>query len=191
MTAITNLIGYFDAENRRQDKQRYCIGNELPQQPVGDKVLVLEAPPDLRSLGGVILPEKSVVKQQVSGMIVAAGLDALDKLRDSGLAVGHVVSWSKYAGVIAEWRRIIVLGTDPACEHADWGSMPQPEGSPKRYRCTACGAVMRVDNTLILSVDDLHSSVDLARQLRDGEVRIEFQPGDATTPNQHVLVRKE
>lgn len=182
------LLGYFDVDNERQDTECYLVGNELFQQPVGDRVLVMERPPDRQSIGGIIIPDKSV-KSQVFGVIVAAGLSALDKMHDAGLAIGDEVGWSKYAGVMTEWKRLVVVG-EADCKH-DWGSMNRPEGTPNRYRCLKCPAVLRIENMVVLNVDDLHGSRQLAERLRSGELRIDFVPGDDSRPNQHVMTRSE
>lgn len=182
-----NLLGYFnETDTRRPDRE---LGpDELPFAVIGDRVLVIERPEEERTIGGLILPKESAKKSN-SGILVHAGLSALDKMYDAGITLGDEVYFSMYAGVYVELRHVAVPGNDPDCSH-DWKAHSSPPSKNRyRYKCTNCGAIKRVEPCVVLNVDDLLGSRELADRMRTGAMRVEFVPGDATTPNQHVIRR--
>lgn len=76
----------------------------LPFTPVYKRVVVEPLKPEETTLGGIIIPE--VAQQRANrGLLLGAGLGALDILASHGINLGDVVLFGKYAGVWEEWRQ--------------------------------------------------------------------------------------
>jgi len=92
----------------------------------------------------MIADEKRREKEQTpQGIVVAAGLVALDSLRMNGMDLGHLVTFCR----IAPWR----IQTD-WIEGNSW------------------------EEVLVFRVGDIVGSTDLAENLRDGRVKVRFDP---------------
>lgn len=149
-------------------KVRKTLGvGELPVAPSGERVLLLPNPATDVSDGGIILPETAKMRGY-SGRVVAAGLDALDKLYDHGIEIGDEVWWGKYAGVIEEWDHLVQPGTGPCAEHSWSRAAAPPDGAA--FKCSLCEAVRWVEPLIVANCDDLLGSVQLAERLRTGAV---------------------
>lgn len=76
----------------------------IPYLPIGHNVLVFRLPEEERSAGGLYLAE-STREQKHAGVLVSAGLAALDVLADHLVDIGDVVWFGKYAGHDEEVQR--------------------------------------------------------------------------------------
>jgi len=65
-------------------------------KPLGERVLVKPLEEEQKTIGGIILPEKSKEKS-IKGEVLAVG-----KLQDIELKVGDKILYSKYAGTEIE-----------------------------------------------------------------------------------------
>lgn len=92
------------------DERRFQYGIPngcFDQYPVFDKVYVWQIPTNERATytsGGAILRPDAVVSHDRNtaprGVIVSAGLQALDSLRSTGIDVGHIIRFKKFAPFI-------------------------------------------------------------------------------------------
>ena len=64
-------------------------------KPLADRVLVLPAPAEEKTIGGIIIPDTAKEKPQ-QGVVVAVGNGKKDEPME--LKVGDVVLYGKYAG---------------------------------------------------------------------------------------------
>ena len=64
-------------------------------KPLADRVLVLPAPAEEKTIGGIIIPDTAKEKPQ-QGIVVAVGNGKKDEPME--LKVGDVVLYGKYAG---------------------------------------------------------------------------------------------
>ena len=161
--------------------------NDLPFAVVGDRCFVKMDPPEERTLGGLHIPQTAQMKR-FSGRILDAGLSARDKLYDNGISVPGQVVFGKFAGIIEEWRHIIEGPHDLPDAAYDFMPLPHEENTPPRYKCRNTGAVMVIDPCLVMNVDDVLGSMELATQIRTGSaVYVRGRTADGRT--QHVLER--
>ncbi len=87
---------------------QYGIPNGCFEQfPVFDKVYVYQIPLRERSTysegGAIIMPEARQSNERSTaprGIIVSAGLQALDSLRSTGIDIGHIIRFKKFAPFI-------------------------------------------------------------------------------------------
>ena len=70
-------------------------------KPLADRVLVLPAPAEEKTIGGIIIPDTAKEKP-LRGEIVAAGNGTKDEKME--LAAGDVVLYGKYAGTEIEFE---------------------------------------------------------------------------------------
>lgn len=82
-------------------KEKVKINIGAPFQPLFDKVALIEDKPEEKTVGGLYIPD-TAQENYYRGKIVAAGLDALDLMRNHGIKLGDRVMWAKFAGVIEE-----------------------------------------------------------------------------------------
>lgn len=88
------------AERRRM----YSIP-ELPYLPMGKVALVFRIPSAEKTAGGLYIPETDREPKPV-GVLLAAGLQAMDVLRDHLVEIGDIVWFGKFAGWEHEVKRI-------------------------------------------------------------------------------------
>lgn len=86
---------------RRRDK--YDIP-QIPYLPIGKNVLIFRIPEEERTAGGIIIPD-AVKEPKSQGVLLAAGLAALDILDHHLVEIGDIVWFGKYAGWDSEVRR--------------------------------------------------------------------------------------
>lgn len=83
-------------------------GAKIPLYPTGDRVVVERIVIDEEVMpGGLIIPGQDKEKN-LYATVIAAGLAAMDVLRDMCIEIGDTVCIGKYSGVVWEWR---VTGT--------------------------------------------------------------------------------
>ena len=75
--------------------------NIMNIQPLGDRVLILPAPAEEKTVGGIIIPDTAKEKP-LQGEIVAAGKGTKDE--EMVLKVGDRVLYGKYAGTELEYE---------------------------------------------------------------------------------------
>ena len=144
--------------------------NELPGAPAGERVLLLQDPPKSASEYGIHIPDVAQ-RRPSTGVLLDAGLQALDKLHDAGIEIGDHVIWGQFAGVIYEWDHIHSNGSQP-CEHeGSWTRLPSPRDRASAFKCEKCEAVRWVEALIIANVDDIQVSEDLAARRRAGKMR--------------------
>lgn len=108
----------------------------IPYLPQGKNVQVFRIPDQSVSAGGIIIPDTHSEPQPV-GVLVAAGLAALDIMADNLIEVGDVVWFGRFAGWerevsrIAEGKGVKVL--QMKIEDV-LGSVDAVDRSSKRYR---------------------------------------------------------
>jgi chaperonin GroES len=78
---------------------------DLPYLPMGKVVLVFRMPSAEKSAGGIYIPETDREPKPI-GVLLAAGLQALDVLRDHLVEIGDIVWFGKFAGWEHEVKRI-------------------------------------------------------------------------------------
>lgn len=139
---------------------------DLPIQPLGERVAYRQNPPDEESEGGIVVPEVAQHKP-FAGILLAAGLQALDKLYDMGVQIGDEVWWGKFAGVMEEWDHIVEPGKTANCEHG-WARHIVKRYGIQGFKCEKCAAIRYVETIIIGNVDDVMGSVQLAERIRAG-----------------------
>lgn len=76
----------------------------IPYLPQGKNVLLFRMPAESVTAGGLIIPETEW-QPKPEGVILAAGLDALDVMRDHLIELGDVVWFGRFAGWEQEVKR--------------------------------------------------------------------------------------
>lgn len=161
--------------------------DELPGSAIGDRVLLLPDPPMEESEYGLIIPDIAQ-HRPCTGVLLDAGLSALDKLYDQGVAIGDSVIWGKFAGVIWEWDHIHEDGRHVRCEH-QWARVASPRDRVAAHRCERCAAIRWVECVILANVDDIQASVGLGERRRTGTMRVtRAQTPDGVT--QHIIERE-
>lgn len=77
---------------------------ETPYLPIGKNVLVFRLPMEQKTAGGLFIAE-SAQQAKRQGVLVAAGLRALEIFSDHLVALGDVVYFGRYAGDEDEFKR--------------------------------------------------------------------------------------
>lgn len=73
-------------------------GFELPSDATwADRVIVWRLPPIERSGGGIYIPG-NLDSPHVLGVLVGAGMKALEELESNGITLGHYVKFERFAG---------------------------------------------------------------------------------------------
>lgn len=84
----------------------YCIPNgSFEMQAAFDRILLHQVPEEKETYGdtGIIMPEvykKAKAQEAAKGIVISAGLSALDHLRSNGIDIGHMVRFCR----LAPWR---------------------------------------------------------------------------------------
>lgn len=152
---------------------------DAPAHPMGDRVLVWEYPPEKVTEGGIVVADNAQ-KTYMAGILLAAGDQAADKLRDLGAEIGDEVWYAQYAGLIESWQHI-VGADDPACPHDTiWEIVPTDDrrwaehGGHNANRelraCRACGTLKMTERVIVMSTDDLCLVVEVQERLERGEL---------------------
>ena len=76
----------------------------IPGLPMGKTILVFRIPPQEKTAGGLFIPETEQGEQEV-GVLLAAGLGALDILKAALIEIGDVVWFGRFAGTNRTVRR--------------------------------------------------------------------------------------
>lgn len=163
--------------------------NDLPFAVVGERCVLKADPPRKRTIGGLELPVTSQLKP-FTGVILDAGLQARDKLRDHGINIGDRVWYGKFAGIVEEWDHVIEGDHTLPDDAYDWKFKSAEPGEPTLYECAKTGAVRAVEPIVVFNSDDILASAELADRLRAGLVSYERAP---TTDGreQHIVREKE
>ena len=77
---------------------------ELPYLPCGKVVLVFRLPNETRTSGGLFLAE-TAQEPKTMGVLVGAGLEAMDILKDHLIEIGDIVWFGKFEGWEHEVKR--------------------------------------------------------------------------------------
>lgn len=88
----------------RKVREKYPDMPSVPYLPVGKTVLVYRLPPEEMSAGGIILTEEHRGPKEC-GVLVAAGLQARDVMREHLIELGDVVQFGRFEGREAEFER--------------------------------------------------------------------------------------
>ena len=75
-------------------------------KPLADRVLILPAPAEEKTIGGIIIPDTAKEKP-LKGEVVAAGNGTKDE--EMILKVGYTVLYGKYAGTELEFEGVKYL----------------------------------------------------------------------------------
>lgn len=74
------------------------LGFEIPTfQPRADQVVVWRLPPLTVTHTGIIIPDDHQ-SPHVKGVLIAAGLKAMDSFESEGIELGHIVIFKRFAG---------------------------------------------------------------------------------------------
>lgn len=151
-------------DQRRLD---YLIPDEaFNEQPVYDRVFVAQlndGPDDGKFVeGGLIIKPQTVEARDKGesprGIVVSAGMIALDNLMSHGIRLGDVVTFTE----VAPWKLPL-------------GRLGDAENSVEY-------------DLLQLRSGDITGSPDVARRMRDGEIRVERRHNETRKCWEHVLV---
>ena len=91
------------AEKLAERRKQYDIP-ELPYLPAGKVVLVFRLPNETKTAGGLFIAE-TAQDPKTMGVLVGAGLEALDILRDHLIEIGDIVWFGKFEGWEHEVKR--------------------------------------------------------------------------------------
>ncbi len=163
--------------------------NDYPFAVVGERCLIRADPPRKKTIGGIELPAGSQLRP-FTGTVRDAGLQARDKMHDHGIKIGDRVWFGKFAGVVEEWDHIIEGDHTLPDDAYDWAFESAEPGEVTKYVCRKTGAVRAIEPFVVLNVDDLLASQELAERLRAGQV--EYMKGAAVDTGrvQHVVVER-
>jgi co-chaperonin GroES (HSP10) len=175
-----------DAEGR---PRKYSTG-ALPFHPFGERTLVRPNKIMDKTEGGIILADESKTKSY-SGRLLAAGLDAMDKLYDGGILIGDEVLTGKYSGVVEEWSHIVTEGKNKKCMHGEWRRADKPRELVKAYACESCGAERWVEEVNVINVEDILGSVEQAQRIFDGTCEVALTKNSEDGSTQHILKWKD
>jgi co-chaperonin GroES (HSP10) len=152
--------------------------HELPFIPRGSKVLVKPDEPDGETVGGLVIPEMAKFRCS-TGTVLAAGLAALDQMHDQGDEIGDRMVWGQLAGIWMEWDHIVATGKKKDCKHeGDWDRHPCTRDRTQAFACSVCGAIRWQESILLMDVDDLQASENVADRLRSGALKPVFDTTD-------------
>lgn len=161
---------------------------DFPFAVTGERTLILEKPPKGRTEGGLYIPDNAK-ERYYSGILLDAGLQALDKLYDHGYELGDTVEFGRYAGLREAWDHVVEGDHTLPADAYEWRiDNEMGNDSVKYYRCQKTGALRAIESVIVLNCDDLIASVELAERLRRGEMAVRRAP---TTDGkiQHVIER--
>lgn len=144
--------------------------NDLPFSVSGIRTLILEHPPKEKSEGGIYMPDNAK-ERYFSGKLLDAGLQARDTLYDNGYEIGDDVEFGRYAGLREAWDHVIEGPHDLPDDAYNWQFADSIAGVSRTYKCAKTGAVRLIESIIVLNVDDLIASIQLAGRLRSGAMR--------------------
>lgn len=161
---------------------------QLPAAPTGERIMVIADPPPEESQV-IVKPDDQKLRPHI-GVIMHAGLGALDKMHDHGHEIGDRIWWGKFAGVFEEWDRITVeTKKGAACDHL-WTRQAAPMPHVKVWKCDHCESTRQCDAIGIMNVDDVLANESLERRIEGGSVG--YKRGVLSNgKTQHVLERKD
>jgi len=167
---------------------------DLPFAVSGERCLIAEKPPKERTVGGLYLPE-TAKERYYSGRLLDAGLQAMDKLYDNGFEIGDEVEYGRYAGLREAWDHVIEGDHTLPEDCYDWKRDTEHSSSVcERYICSKTKAVRIVESVIVINVDDIIASRELAERLRAGKMkreRAKSPDGESVTGlrTQHIIER--
>lgn len=167
---------------------RLCRPGELPVIPTRSRILVQPDRPADTTEGGLAVPEEAQ-HRPYSGKILAAGLQALDVMRDNGINIGDSCWLSKFGGVREEFDRV----TDGPweCKSPDghsWSRRPSPGADIHAWECELCGAKRIKEPITMADVDDILGVVEHAKETHAGTMKVVTKNTDNGI--QHFYERK-
>lgn len=80
---------------------KWCV-KPIGFMPIGDRIVVMDRFQKMTE-GGLHIPDNATAKDN-RGLLIAAGLKAMDILHDAGIELGSDVYWGSYAGVYNEFK---------------------------------------------------------------------------------------
>jgi chaperonin GroES len=89
--------------NLDERRKKYDIPG-IPYLPIGKNVLIFRIPEEERTAGGLYIPDSNK-EPKSQGVLLAAGLQALDIMADHLIEIGDMVWFGKWAGWESEVRR--------------------------------------------------------------------------------------
>jgi co-chaperonin GroES (HSP10) len=158
--------------------------NDLPYAVTGERCFIKVNPPKKLTVAGMHIPDSAQVRS-FSGVLIDAGLQARDKLRDHGYQIGDHVVFGKFAGIVEEWDHIIHGDASLPDDKYDWAYLSHAAGEAEKYECKNTLAVRAVEPAVVLNCDDLIASVELAERLRSQQV--EYTQVETAVGIQHVV----
>lgn len=162
---------------------------ELPFAVAGHRVLILEKPAKSKTEGGLHIPESAQMRY-FSGILLDAGLPARDKIHDQGYEIGDEVMFGMYAGLKEAWDHVVEGDPDAVDEKSPWRFDSDESNNVCRvYRCAKTGAVRKIETVIVLNVDDLIASNQLAARIRTGDLEI-VRGVTAEGKTQHIFQRR-
>lgn len=167
---------------------RLCRPGELPIIPTRSRILVQPDRPAESTEGGLHVPEEAQ-HRPYSGKIIAAGLQALDVMRDNGIHIGDSCWLAKFGGVREEYDHVTEGPWE--CTNKDghsWGRRPSPGAEIHAWECELCGAKRLKEPVTMADIDDVLGVVEHAKGLLDGTVKVVEKNTDDGP--QHFLERK-
>jgi hypothetical protein len=161
---------------------------QLPASTRGHRILVRPDPPIVES--DIIIKPEAYEYLPNKGVLVGAGMTALDEMYDHGDELGDHVWWGKFAGVIEEWDHIEdETAKGRACEHV-WVQQRAPSPKSRRWQCSECKSTRLAEHMLVMNVGDLLANESLQRRIEAGQVAIKRgKTADGRT--QHYIDRKD
>lgn len=90
--------------SRLEERTRIYGIPEIPYLPMGKNVLVFRLPNETVSAGGIFLAE-SAQEPKPMGVLVAAGISALEIFGDHLVEIGDIVWFARFAGYEKEIQR--------------------------------------------------------------------------------------
>lgn len=166
--------------------KRIWEGDELPWLVRGSRILVKPDKPKSETEGGLYIPD--IAKFHANfGVIVGAGLAALDQMRDQGDQIGDRVCYGQFAGIWEEWDHITKAGK---VDHDhEWNRVRCDVDETNLFGC-ACGAERTVERLNIMDVDDLKGNEDAAIRLNRGDISIQLIGPTQSGRMQHQIVSR-
>lgn len=145
---------------------------DVPYAVTGERCAIVEKPPKGRTEGGLIIPDIAKMRY-FAGRLIDAGLQARDKLYDHGYELGDEVTFGQYAGLREAWDHVVEGDHTLPDDCYKWSRDVEASSSVcERYICEKTGAIRLIESLIIVNVDDLLASIQLAERLRSGQMRI-------------------
>jgi co-chaperonin GroES (HSP10) len=161
----------------------------LPATPRGHRLLCEPLPVKTETESGLTIPAIAQHRPH-AGIIIHAGLNALDALYDHGDKVGDEIWWGKFAGVMEEWDRIVDEGKGwKTCDHR-WDRQASPGKDQSAWTCGNCGSKRLASPLCVLNHDDILCNVSLQRRIEAGEIAQKRGKTDGNR-TQHFMDRKD